>query len=131
MLGGMLAGLMESVGDYFSRAKLSGAPPPTPGIISRGLASEGLGLITCGLFGSGNGTTSYSENIAALSLTRVGSRVVVQCAAIWMILLGILGKVSAILASIPAAMAGGIYCVLFGLIVAVGMSNLQYINLNR
>lgn len=34
MLGGMFAGMLESVGDYYSCAKLSGAPPPTPGIIS-------------------------------------------------------------------------------------------------
>lgn len=33
MLGGMLAGMIESVGDYYSCAKLCGAPPPTPGII--------------------------------------------------------------------------------------------------
>lgn len=34
MFGGMLAGMLESVGDYYSCAKLAGAPPPTPGIVS-------------------------------------------------------------------------------------------------
>jgi nucleobase transporter 1/2 len=33
MIGSMLAGMMESIGDYYSCANLSGAPPPTPGII--------------------------------------------------------------------------------------------------
>lgn len=33
ILGGMAAGMIESVGDYYSVAKLSGAPPPTPGIV--------------------------------------------------------------------------------------------------
>lgn len=62
MLGGMLASMIESIGDYFGCARLSGAPPPTPGIISRGLGSEGIGVLLAGLVGTTNGTTSYSEN---------------------------------------------------------------------
>lgn len=62
MLGGMLASMIESIGDYFGCARLSGAPPPTPGIISRGLGCEGIGVLLAGLVGTGNGTTSYSEN---------------------------------------------------------------------
>ena len=62
MLGGMLASMIESIGDYFGCAHLSGAPPPTPGIISRGLGSEGIGVLLAGLVGTTNGTTSYSEN---------------------------------------------------------------------
>ena len=130
MIGSMLASMIESIGDYYSCARLAGAPPPTPGIISRGLASEGIGVVVAGLFGTGNGTTSYSENIGALSLTGVGSRAVVQCAGICMIIVSIFAKATASLASMPSAMVGGIYCCLFGLIVAVGLSNLQYIDLN-
>ena len=62
MFGGALAGMIESIGDYFSCARLSGAPPPTPGIISRGLGCEGIGVLLAGLIGTSNGTTSYSEN---------------------------------------------------------------------
>ena len=82
------------------------------------------------MFGTGNGTTSYSENIGAMSLTRVGSRVVIQCGAIIAIILACFGKIMAVIASIPTAMAGGVYCVLFALIAAVGLSSLQHINLN-
>jgi solute carrier family 23 (nucleobase transporter), member 1 len=78
MLGGALASMIESVGDYYSCAALAGAPPPTPGIVSRGLGSEGIGVILAGLIGTSNATTSYSENIGAISITGVGSRVVVQ-----------------------------------------------------
>lgn len=62
MLGSMIAGMIESIGDYFSCARVSGAPPPTPGIISRGLACEGIGVLIAGMIGTANGTTSYSEN---------------------------------------------------------------------
>lgn len=98
---------------------------------SRGLGGEGIGVFLAGLFGSSSGTTSYSENIGAISLTRVGSRVVVQFAALTSIVIGLLGKFSAALASLPSAIVGGVYCIVFGLLVAVGLSNLQYVNLNN
>jgi len=129
-IGSMLAGMIESIGDYYSCARLSGAPPPTGGIVSRGLGSEGIGILLAGLFGTANGTTSYSENIGAMTLTRVGSRSVIQCGAVVMIIVGLVSKVSGLLASMPAALVGGVYCCVFGLIVAVGLSNLQYIDLN-
>ena len=68
MWGGMLASMVESIGDYYGAAALAGAPPPTPGIISRGLGCEGIGLIIAGLIGTANGTTSYSENIGCRAL---------------------------------------------------------------
>lgn len=131
MLGGMLASMVESIGDYYGCANLAGAPPPTPGIISRGLGSEGIGVLLAGLIGTANGTTSYSENIGALAVTGVGSRAVVQCGAVTMIVVALIAKVGALFATMPNSMTSGIYCALFGLIVAVGLSNLQYVNLNR
>ena len=37
-----------------------------------GIGMEGLACIICGAFGTGNGTTSYSENIGAVGITKVG-----------------------------------------------------------
>jgi len=130
MLGAMIASMAESIADYYVCAKLSGAPPPTGAVISRGLAAEGIGLFMCGIFGTGNGTTSYSENIGALQLTRVGSRAVVQAGALVMIFLSLFGKFGALFASMPPPMVGALYCCLFGVIVAVGLSNLQYVDMN-
>ena len=48
-----------------------GVPSPPTHAINRGIAVEALGNIIAGMLGSGNGTTSYSENIAALRITRV------------------------------------------------------------
>jgi solute carrier family 23 (nucleobase transporter), member 1 len=83
-----------------------------------------------GIFGTAAGTTSYSENIGAMALTHVGSRVVVQVGGVASILIACFGKLIAVVASLPTAMAGGAYCVLFALIAAIGLSNLQYIDLN-
>jgi len=130
MLAGYLASIVESVGDYYACARLSGAPVPDAKVINRGIGMEGIGCVIAGIFGTGNGTTSYSENIGAIGLTRVGSRCVVQYGALIMICLGLVGKFGALFTTIPQPIVGGMYCVMFGMIAAVGLSNLQFIDLN-
>ena len=71
MFAGVLASAIESVGDYYACARLSGAPPPPIHAINRGIGMEGIGCIIAGLWGTGNGTTSYSENIGAIGVTKV------------------------------------------------------------
>ncbi len=130
MLAGYIASMVESVGDYFAAARLSGAPKPDSRLINRGITFEGIGCFIAGVFGTGNGTTSYSENIGAIGLTRVGSRRVVQAGAIIMIVLGTVSKFGALFTSIPSPIVGGMYCAMFGMIAAVGLSNLQFVDLN-
>lgn len=38
-----------------------------------GIGVEGIGCILAGALGSGNGTTSYSENVGAIGITKVCS----------------------------------------------------------
>ena len=92
MLAGVFASAIESVGDYYACARLSGAPPPPNHAIYRGIGTEGLGCIIAGMFGTGNGTTSYSENIGAIGVTKVGSRRVVQWGAVIMVAFGVFSK---------------------------------------
>ena len=77
-----------------------------------------------------NGTTSYSENIGAIGVTKVGSRRVIQAAALMMIFFGAFSKFGALFITIPEPIIGGIFCVMFGMIAATGLSNLQFIDLN-
>ncbi|XP_059917538.1 solute carrier family 23 member 1 [Gadus macrocephalus] len=60
----------------------------------------------------------------------VGSRLVLQTTGILMILLGIFGKFGAVFITIPEPVIGGMFLVMFGMIAAVGISNLQYVDLN-
>lgn len=53
MFAGVLAGMIESVGDYYACARLAGAPPPPVHVISRGIGAEGIGCIISGLIGTG------------------------------------------------------------------------------
>lgn len=130
MLAGYIASMVESIGDYYACARLSGAPVPDERVINRGITFEGIGCLLAGLFGTGNGTTSYSENIGAIGLTRVGARRVVQAGGIIMIVLGTVSKFGALFTTIPNPIVGGMYCAMFGMIASVGLSNLQFIDLN-
>ncbi len=131
MLAAYLASMVESIGDYHSCAKISEAPPPTERMISRGLGAEGVGCLIAGILQSGNGSTSYSENIGAIGLTRVASRRVIRAGAIIMIILPLIGKLFSVFATLPQPVVGAMYVGLFGLISAVGLNNLQYVNLNN
>ena len=130
MLAGYLASIVESVGDYYACARLAGAPVPGARTINRGIGMEGVGCLVAGIFGTANGTTSYSENIGAIGLTRVGSRRVVQVGAMLMVVLAMFGKFGALFTTIPQPIVGGMYCAMFGMIASVGLSNLQFVDLN-
>ena len=73
LLAGVLSSIIESVGDYYACARLSGAPPPPKHAINRGIGIEGIGCLLAGAFGSGSGTTSYSQNIGAIGITKVNN----------------------------------------------------------
>lgn len=56
---------------------------------------------------------------------QVGSRMVLQAAGLLMVILGLFGKFSAVFITIPDPVIGGMFIVMFGMIAAVGISNLQ------
>jgi nucleobase transporter 1/2 len=131
MLAGYLASMIESIGDYYACARISEAPVPTGRMISRGLGAEGLGCFVAGILQTCNGTTTYSENIGSIGLTRVASRRVVRCGAAVMLIIPIVAKFGAILATLPKPVVGAMFVGLFGMIASVGLSNLQIVNLNN
>ncbi|KAG7260707.1 hypothetical protein CRUP_005384 [Coryphaenoides rupestris] len=72
MVAGVLASTMESIGDYYACARLSGAPPPPTHAINRGIAVEGLGCILAALWGTGNGTTAcYRRDVPAVGISNL------------------------------------------------------------
>lgn len=124
MVAAYLASMIESIGDYYAVARISEAPTPSASMISRGLGTEGIGCFIAGLLQTCNGSTTYSENIGAIGLTRVASRHVVRWGATVMIVLAFITKFGAIFTTMPGPVVGAMYCGLFGMIAAVGLSNL-------
>ncbi|XP_058070834.1 nucleobase-ascorbate transporter 1 isoform X3 [Magnolia sinica] len=130
MMAAVLVSLIESTGAYKAASRLAIATPPPAYVLSRGIGWQGIGILLDGLFGTGTGSTVSVENVGLLGLTRVGSRRVVQISAGFMIFFSILGKFGALFASIPFPIFAALYCVLFGLVASVGLSFLQFTNMN-
>ncbi|XP_055902521.1 solute carrier family 23 member 1 isoform X2 [Eupeodes corollae] len=129
MMAGVLACTVESISYYPTVSQMSGADSPPLHAINRGIGTEGLGTMLAGLWGAGNGTNTFGENVGAIGVTKVGSRRVIQWAAVIMLLQGIIGKFGAVFIMIPDPVVGGIFCVMFGMITAFGLSTLQYVDL--
>lgn len=54
----------------------------------------------------------------------------IQFGAIVMMFVGVLGKIGALFVTIPDPIVGGVFMVMFGMIAAVGISNLQFADMN-
>ncbi|NKE35929.1 purine/pyrimidine permease [Natronococcus sp. JC468] len=129
MLAGVLASIVESIGDYYAVANLTGAAAPSEKRINHGIGMEGLMNVFSGIMGTG-GSTSYSENIGAIGLTGVASRYVVQIGAAVMLIAGFVGYFGQLIATIPDPIVGGLFVAMFAQIVAVGISNLKHVDLD-
>ncbi|KMZ56011.1 Nucleobase-ascorbate transporter [Zostera marina] len=130
MMGAALVSTFESTGTFFAVARLAGATPPPTYVLSRGIGLQGVGMLLEGIFGTVVSTTASVENAGLLGLTRIGSRRVVQISTGFMIFFSIFGKFGALFASIPLPIFAAIYCVLFGIVAATGISFVQFINHN-
>ncbi|VAI13616.1 unnamed protein product [Triticum turgidum subsp. durum] len=124
MMGAVLVSSFESTGAHFATARLAGATPPPAHVLTRSIGLQGIGIflaVVCG---------GFIENIGLLGLTKVGSRRVIQISTGFMIFFSIFGKFGAFFASIPLPIFAAIYCILFGIVAAVGISFSQFANKN-
>lgn len=90
-----------------------------PGL-HRSLLGDGVATALAGLIG-GPPTTTYGENIGVMAITRVYSVWVIGGAAVFAILFAFIGKLNALIATIPVAVMGGITILLFGIIASAGL----------
>lgn len=84
------------------------------------LAGDGTASIIAGFVG-GPPVTSYGENIGVLAITRVHSVYVLAGAALFAVFFSFVGKLSALIESIPGPVIGGISFLLFGVIASSGL----------
>ncbi|WP_029894230.1 uracil-xanthine permease family protein [Desulfohalovibrio reitneri] len=93
-----------------------------PGIKNT-LLGDGLATVLASMLG-GPPNTTYSEVTGAVALTKVFNPAVMTWAAIAAVLLAFVGKLGALLQTIPAPVMGGIMVLLFGTIMVVGINSL-------
>ncbi|KAK8605069.1 hypothetical protein V6N13_082526 [Hibiscus sabdariffa] len=117
---------VDSVGSYHASSLLVSSRPPTPGVVSRGIGLEGLSSILAGLWGTGTGATTLTENVHTIAVTKMGSRRAVELGACVLIVLSVVGKVGGFIASIPEVMVAALLCFMWAMLAALGLSNLRY-----
>lgn len=93
-----------------------------PGL-HRTLLGDGLSCCLAAFLG-GAPVTTYSEVTGAVSLTKVTDPSVLRIAGVSAVVLALIGKVGAVIQTIPQAVLGGIMLLLFGSIASVGVSNM-------
>ncbi|MEU7529855.1 solute carrier family 23 protein [Saccharothrix sp. NPDC042600] len=108
----------ESVGHVKAVGGLTGRN--LDGSVGDSIIANGLSTTLAG-FGGGTGTTTYSENIGVMGVTKVYSTAAYAVTGMFAVLLAFSPKATAALATIPAGVVGGATLVLLGLISLVGV----------
>ncbi|MBR1622008.1 MAG: uracil-xanthine permease [Prevotella sp.] len=127
-----IAPVIEHIGDVYVVSEVAGKDfVKSPGL-HRTMLGDGLACLFASFFG-GPPVTTYSEVTGAMQITRVSHPQVIRIAALTAIIFSVIGKLSAVLQSIPSAVLGGIMLLLFGTIASVGVQNLinNKVDLNK
>eukprot|EP00249_Psilotum_nudum_P023423 c28866_g3_i1 orf=746-2956(-) len=126
MIAASVIASVDSIGSYHATSLLVASRAPTPGVVSRAIGLEGLTSVLAGLWGIGTGATTLTENVHTIAVTKMGSRRAVEFGACILIIMSIVGKISAFIASIPQVIAAALLCVMWTMLTALGLSNLRY-----
>ena len=118
-----IAPVIEHIGDIYAINEVTGKDYVADPGLHRTMLGDGLACMAASFIG-GPPVTTYSEVTGAISLTKIADPAVIRIAALFGILFSILGKISALLKTIPEAVLGGIMLLLFGTIASVGINNL-------
>ena len=121
---------VETVGDVSAIARGGAGREATDKEIEGATYADGLGSAVAGFFG-GLPNTSFSQNVGLVAMTGVMSRHVVTIGAFVLIACGLVPKVGAIISTVPIEVLGGGVIVMFGMVVAAGVSMLSEVNWNR
>ncbi|MEN8782118.1 MAG: uracil-xanthine permease family protein [Desulfobacterales bacterium] len=118
-----IAPAIEHFGDILAIGSVTGKDYLDDPGIHRTLLGDGLATTMASFLG-GPPNTTYSEVTGAVTLTRMYNPHIMSWAAVFAILLAFIGKLGALLQTIPVPVMGGIMLLLFGAITVVGLNTL-------
>jgi uracil permease len=104
--------------------ELKRAPLEIKKLIGLNLIADGADDVVVGFLGGCAGT-NYGENNSLMAITRNYSVPVLMTAGVIAILLGFIGKLAALVNTIPVAVTGGLAIYLFGVIGMQGIALIQ------
>jgi len=115
-----LVTLCEHIGDHKSLSNIIGKDLINDPGLDRTLLGDGIATFVAGALG-GPANTTYGENTSVVGMTKVASVKVIALAAIIAIVIGFLGKFTALVSTIPNAVLGGVSLLLYGFIAVNGL----------
>ena len=115
-----LVTLCEHIGDHKSLSNIIGRDLINDPGLDRTLLGDGVATFVAGALG-GPANTTYGENTSVVGMTKVASVKVIALAAIIAIVIGFLGKFTALVSTIPNAVLGGVSLLLYGFIAVNGL----------
>jgi uracil permease len=118
-----IAPVIEHIGDVYVVGAVADRDFVKEPGLHRTMLGDGLACLFASFVG-GPPVTTYSEVTGAMQITRVTHPQVIRIAAATAVVFSVIGKLSAILQSIPSSVLGGIMLLLFGSIASVGVQNL-------
>ena len=112
--------LSEHIGHQLVLSKVVGRDYIKEPGLHRSILGDGTATMISALIG-GPPKTTYGENIGVLAITRVYSVYVIAGAAVIAIIFGFIGKITALIGTIPTPVMGGVSILLFGIIASSGL----------
>ncbi len=126
MLVVALVTMTETTGDLIAVGEMTDRKVERRSLAD-GLHADGLSTVLGGVFNTFP-YTAYAQNVGLVGMTRVRSRWVVAAAGGMLVVLGLLPKLGAVVAAIPAPVLGGAGLVMFGTVAASGLRTLAEVD---
>ena len=115
----MVVVMIELTGMFLAHGEMTGKRIG-PDDIARGLRADGVGTII-GVVVNAFPYTSFSQNVGLVGVTGVRSRYVAAAGGLILVVLSIIPKLAALVASVPLEVLGGAGIVMFGMVAATGV----------
>lgn len=115
-----LVTLCEHIGDHTSLSNIIGKDLLKDPGLNKTILGDGIATLVAGFLG-GPANTTYGENTSVIGMTKIASVWVIGLAAIIAIVIGFLGKFTALVSTIPGAVLGGVSLLLYGFIAVNGL----------
>jgi uric acid transporter len=125
----MVVVMIESLGMFLALGEICDRPLDKEDL-TRGLRVDGLGTLIGGMLNTFP-HSSFSQNVGLVGVTGVRSRWVCAAGGVILIILGLIPKLAAIVASVPSFVLGGAGLVMFGMVTATGIRILAGVDLEE
>ncbi len=124
-----IAPAVEHIGDMLAISNVTRRDYLDKPGLHKTLMGDGVATMLASSFG-GPPNTTYSEVTGAVTITKAYNPAIMTWASIAAIVLAFVGKLGALLTTIPVPVMGGVMLLLFGVITAVGIKTLATANVD-